>query len=112
MWLLYNEKRSKNSNFLWQKPRQGELHYTDGVWYEARRVGHNPLESFMKTLCEEANLSKKTYTKHSIRATCISNLDKAGYEARHITAISGHKSESTVKTYADRCPDGKKRNVS
>ena len=92
---LYTSKLDKKCNFLWQKPStKAHLHYTDDTWYEACRLGHNPLDTFMKTLSEEANLDGKTdYTNHSIRATCIRNLDRSGFEAHHITAISGHKSE-------------------
>ena len=97
---------------MWQKAKSGRLHYTDDEWYEERRVGHNPLESFMKNLAEEANLEGKTkYTNHSIRATCIRNLDKSGFEARHITAVSGHKNESTIREYSVKCPDNKKKEM-
>ena len=65
----------------------------------------------MKHLCEEANLVGKNYTNHSIRATCISRLDNSGFEARHITALSGHKAESTVKEYAVQCPENKKKEM-
>ena len=64
-------------------------------------MGHNPLETFMKDLALDAQLSQKDYTNHSIRVTCISNLDKAGFESRHIIAVSGHKSEAIVHDYAD-----------
>ena len=94
---------------MWQRPLSIPVTIHDPIWYEPRRVGHNPLESFMKILCEEANLVEKIYTNHSIRATCISKLDRAGFEARHITALSGHICESTVKEYAVRCPENKKR---
>ena len=65
----------------------------------------------MKTLIKEAKLETNIYTNHSIRATCISTLDKNSFEARHITAISGHKNESTIKTYSTKCPDVKKREM-
>ena len=108
---LYVSKLNKSTDFLWQRPLSGALTIHDPVWYEARRVGHNLLESFMKLLCEEANLVQKIYTNHSIRATCISKLDRAGFEARHITSLSGHKCESTVKEYAISCPEVKKREM-
>ena len=111
MFVLYKSKLNPKSDCLWQKPRVCELNYTDEIWYENRTVGHDPLERFMKYLSKAANLSTQSYTNHSIQATVITTLDKCGFEARHITAISGHKNESTVKTYSVQCPDIKKREM-
>ena len=108
---MYTSKLHPDCDYLWQKPRRGRVNYTDPVWFECSRVGHNPLETFMKKLCEEANLIHKDYTNHSIRATCISRLDRMGFEARHITALSSHKSESTIKEYSVKCPEVKKRQM-
>ena len=83
----------------------------DGEWYENSPVGPHPLESFMKRISKEAGLSQ-SYTNHCIRATVITNLDDAGFEARHIKAVSGHKSDETIKNYAVRCPENKKREMS
>ena len=104
-------KRNPNSNFMWQKPRQGYIHYTDEQWYKARIVGHDALEWFMKTLIKNAHLSNDLYTNHSIRATCIGTLDNSGFEGRHIMAISSHKNESTIKTYSTKCPESKKHQM-
>ena len=111
MFELYRSKLHPECDFLWQRPRRGHVFYSDDYWYEKTRVGHNPLETFMRRLAEEANLMNKQYTNHSIRATCISNLDRFGFEARHITAISSHKSESTIKEYSVKCPENKKREM-
>ena len=110
MFLLYKSKLNPTSDRLWQRPRQGNINYIDETWYEQRHVGHDPLERFMKYLSSDAKLSM-TYTNHSIRATVITTLDKCGFEARHITAISGHKNESTIKTYSTKCPESKKREM-
>ena len=83
----------------------------DTEWYDKTRVGHDPLERFMKFLYKDVKLSRQDYTNHSIRATVITNLDRAGFEARHIIAVTGHKSESTIKQYSRRCPDKKKRQM-
>ena len=90
MFALYTSKLNKSSKFLWQKPRQGYIHYNDEEWYEGRRLGHDPIERFMRFLTKNANLTIQTYTNHSIRATCIATLDSNGFEARHITALSSH----------------------
>ena len=105
------QKLNKKSNKLWQKPRQSHIHWLDEDWYEPRCVGHTPLKKFMKTLIKNARLETDIYTNHSIRATCIGTLDDNGFEARHITAISSHKNESTIKTYSTKCPEKKKREM-
>ena len=65
----------------------------------------------MKTLIKEAHLETNIYTNHSICATCIGKKDDNKFKARHITAISGHKNELTIKTYSTKWPDSKKRQM-
>ena len=105
---LYLSKLNKDFNHFWQKPKK-RVHYTNPVWYHDLIVGHYPLESFMKLLCPKVpNLSRRDYTNHSIRYTVMEILDEQ-FEARHNMAVSGHKSESTIKNYAKRCSPKKKR---
>ena len=106
---LYTSKLHPDCKFLWQHPKQ-KVHYMDETWYEPRKVGHNPLETFMKELSKDAQLQKK-YTNHSICSTCISKLDNSGFEAHHITALTSHKSESTIKECATKCPESKKKEM-
>ncbi|CAB4006304.1 Integrator complex subunit 9-like [Paramuricea clavata] len=61
-------------------------------------VGERSLGDKMKKISKEANLSK-TYTNHYVRATAVTILDKSGFEARHVTAISGYKNESNIQSY-------------
>ena len=109
-YLLYVSKLHDGIPYLWQRPRPGPVNYVDERWYQCSRMGHNPIETFMKKLSEEANL-ESSYTNHSIRATCISKLDTHGFEARHITAISSHKSESTIREYSVKCPENKRKQM-
>ena len=53
----------------------------------------------MKNISTDAGLSQ-LYTNHSIRATCITVLDSAGNEARHIMSVSGHRSEASIRSYS------------
>ena len=62
-------------------------------------VGEHTLGEKMKNMSREAKLSK-CYTNHSIRATAVTILDKSGFEARHIMAISGHKNEASIRSYS------------
>lgn len=62
-------------------------------------VGEHTLGEKMKNISREAKLSK-CYTNHSIRATAVTILDKSGFEARHIMAVSGHKNEASIRSYS------------
>ena len=60
------------------------------------------------SICKNIKLDGD-YTNHSIRATVIETLDNAGFEARHIIKLTSHKSELTVKEYARKCPENKRK---
>ena len=110
-YVLYTSKLDPRCPDLWQRPRSISLHYTDETWYEPRKVGHNTIDGFMKDLAASAKLQCKEYTNHSIRSTCIRKLDDESFEARNITALTGHHSESTIKQYAVKCPEKKKKQM-
>ena len=52
----------------------------------------------MTELSEKFGLSKK-YTNHSLRATSVHILDSAQFPSRHIMTVTGHKAETSLKTY-------------
>ena len=58
----------------------------------------------MKEISKLAELSRE-YTNHSIRATSITILDGCGFEAQHIMCVSGHKSETSIRSYASKTND-------
>lgn len=95
---------------FWQRPKRGNIHYTDPVWFDKIRVGHGPIENFMQNLSKEANLSRK-YTNHSIRSTVMGLLGEE-YEGRIVIGWSGHKFESTVKQYICKLPAKRKKEIS
>ncbi len=108
LYNLYIKKLHPGNDNMWQKPKGTQLHYTDEVWFEPKIVGHDKLERFMVFLSKDLELSEK-YTNHCIRSTCITLLNSSGFEGRHITVISGHKSEATIKTYSVKCPPPSKK---
>jgi len=83
----------------------------DAVWYEARPLGINSLAKMMKTIREEARLSK-IYTNHCLRATAITLWSNAGISNRHIMAIAGHRSEQSLVSYNSRPPTSLLHNCS
>ena len=86
------------------------MNFNDDTWFQPRRIGHNPLDKFMRILSEDAKLTQM-YTNHSICSTCISCLDENGFEARHITALTDHKSEATIREYSVKCPEKKRKQM-
>ena len=94
---------------LWQRPRK-KVRNEDLVWYEDAPVGRDTINDVMKNISEGARLSY-LYTNHSIRATSITTLDSNDIAARHIQAVSGHKSEATIRTNAKYCPPKKTKQM-
>ena len=107
---LYLSKLNPEIECLWQKPKE-TVSNDDPVWYCMAPLGKNTLGTFMKTISKNANLSQE-YTNHSIRATAVTLLDHSNSEARHIIRVSGHKSESRIRSYSRRLPESKQSEIS
>lgn len=88
------------NEYLFQRPKKG-ADESDKVWYDNMVVGQRTLGEKMKKLPIEAKLSG-VYMNHSIRATMITKLDESGYEAQHIMAVSGHRNESSIRSYSSQ----------
>jgi len=86
------------NEFSFQRPKRN-VSTPEDVCYDNMVVGERTLGEKMKNISREAKLSK-CYTNHSIRATVVTILDKSGFEARHIMAISGHKNEASIRSYS------------
>lgn len=99
----YISKLNPLLDVLWQRPLDTFLP-KESTWYYAAPVGKNTLGNMMPALSKLAKLSKR-YTNHSIRATSVTLLDRAGYESRHIMKVSGHRSENSLKSYAQHIPE-------
>ena len=106
---FYIDKLSEKKQDLWLCPKR-KVKNEDPVWYDNTAVGHDTLNNVMKSLSVDAKLSQ-IYTNHSIRSTSITKLDENNIASRHIQAVSGHKSEATIKTYAKHCPPAKKHQM-
>jgi len=71
---------------------------SDQVWYENRPLGVNKLSTTMKEISMNAGLSR-IYTNNPVRATAITLWANAGLSDRMIMAISGHRSEASLRSY-------------
>ena len=92
---LYIKHLNPKNEFLLQRPKKGSKIGVDGVCFDNMVVGEHMLGKKMKCI--------------SIRATAVTILDKCGYEARHIMAVSGHKSETSIRSYCKTDTSTKKQ---
>lgn len=76
------------------------------VWYENSPLGAATIGKMMAVISDLAGLSYR-YTNHSIRVTCVTVLDSKNFEARHIMAISKHKSEALIRSYSHQVTNQK-----
>ena len=95
---LYLSHLNPLNDFLFQRPKRNAS-ISEDVWYDNMVVGERTLGEKMKSISREAKFSD-CCTNHSIRATAVTILDKSGFEARHIMAVSGHKNESSIRSYS------------
>ena len=98
------------NEYLFQRPKKG-VDESDKVWYDNMVVNQRTLGEKMKKLSIEAKLSC-VYINHLIRATTITKLDESGYEAQHIRALSGHRNESSIRSYSSQTSLSTKRKMS
>ena len=78
----YIAKLNPNNPAFFQRPRE-LANPEDPTWYCNQVVGINMLGNKMKNLSRDAKLSKE-YTNHSVRATSVTILDYAGFQARQL----------------------------
>ena len=73
------------------------------VWYSITPVGVNTINNYMKRIATEGKLNGtgKRLTNHSIRKTVVKKLQKQGISNDKIMAITGHKSEQSLRSYAE-----------
>ena len=107
---MYLLKLNPKCESFFQYPRKN-WSAEDEVWYEARPLGVNTLDSLMKNISQAASLSH-LYTNHSVRATAITLWSNAGIPNRHIMAISGHRNEQSLAHYNTRPSTSQLRNCS
>ena len=73
------------------------------VWFSKTKVGVNKINSFLKEMASNAGVTKsnKRYTNHSVRKTTVRKLQRAGFSNDKISSITGHKSEQSIRDYAE-----------
>ncbi|CAC5398751.1 unnamed protein product [Mytilus coruscus] len=91
--------------------QQARSYPKEDVYYDDVPLGHNRLGQFMNEISKMASLSL-LYTNHSCRATTVHLLDGADIPSRHIMTVTGHKSETFLKTYSGKTCEKNKRHMS
>ena len=94
---LLLKKLNKECQSLFQYPTVN-WHNND-VWFNNQPLGKNAISKLMTKISQSAQLSC-IYTNHSIRATSITALSRAGVQSTSIQHVSGHKSVDSLKHYA------------
>lgn len=113
----YLDKRHPGCEAFFQRPRQSVTPGGSGSgehsssWYERKPLGKNSLGSMMSMISKAAQLSL-VYTNHSVRATSITQLSNAGFEARHIKTVSGHRNEASIASYCSDTSAKQKQDMS
>ena len=110
---LYISKLEPQSPQFYCKRKTGEKFHpsSDEIWYTKVPLGINTLGNMMKKISNKLNLSD-TFTNHSIRATVITVLSKNGFESREIMRVTGHKSETSLRSYDRDNTSERKRQIS
>ena len=103
-------KRNVNNNALFQTPMRDVGVHSD-VWYKNEPMGHNVISKIMPKLSKKAGLST-SYTAHSIRASMITILFRAGVQPKEICGITKHKREASLDPYIRGSSSAQKRQCS
>ena len=81
------------------------------VWYCYSLVGQSALANMMKTIIKAAGITPHP-SNHCVRATAVTVLSDSNVEARHIKAVTRHKSDSLIESYDARASFHQKENMS
>ncbi|XP_028390782.1 uncharacterized protein LOC114515682 [Dendronephthya gigantea] len=103
-----------NHDALFQRPREicAKFHVdSDEVWFCNSPLGINTLVNLLKTMSKAAGIVPHL-TNHCIRATSVTVLSDHNIEARHIKAVTGHKSDFSIQSYSARASFEQKENMS
>ena len=106
---FYLNKVSDKCDRLFQYPLS--VYDAEGKWFKNAPVGKNRLGNMMQTISKKAGLST-IYTCHSVRASTITHLYRAGVQPSSIINVTKHKNISSLSHYIDGMSEGEKRHCS
>ncbi len=97
-FVKYIRHLNPENPWLFQRPRKDVGTDNQKIWYTASPVGKDTLGGTLARLSGLLQLSQP-YTNHSLRATTVHILDENDFPKRHIMAVTGHKAETSLRTY-------------
>ena len=103
-----------NLDTVFQRPREICAKFNvqnDEVWYYNSPIGVNTFGNLLKTMSKAAGIIPYL-TNDSIRASSVTVLSDSNVEARHIKAVTGHKSDNSIESYNTRASFQQKENMS
>ena len=106
---LYVSKLHPDCVRLFQNPLH--VYQLDKHWYRNEPAGKNTMSTMMQGMSVKAGLSMK-YTCHSVRASTITALFRAGVPTQSIVAITKHKSTNSLGHYISDLSNQQKRDCS
>ena len=96
-YLKYMQKLHPACDSLWPRPLE-KFAINQSIWYYKKPVGERKLNTFMKTLSRECELSQ-IYTNHSLRVTGSTILGRNKCSDAQMMSVTGHKSVSSLSLY-------------
>jgi hypothetical protein len=108
--LLFLSKTNRNATSLFNSCSKKALGNpeNESVWYTAVSFKQYQFTRFMADISKNAKCTTNCIA-HCLRATVVQCMNDAGFEIRHSMHTSGHKNESSVRSYNRDCTTGKKR---
>ena len=107
---FYLSKTHPQNNRLFQHPLAA-YRLLDDIWFRNEPIGKNTLSNMMQRISSKAGLSMQ-YTCHSVRASTISILYRAGVLTQSIVSITKHRNESSLSHYISGLSNAQKRECS
>ena len=89
----------ENAFYLTPRPKP-----TDECWYSREPVGHNPLGTTIKRLCQKGGVLGYKMN-HSLRVTAATRLFQHGVDEQVIMNVTGHRSTDGVRAYKRMCEE-------
>ena len=94
---------------LFQRALQGHQPETKETWFMRSPLGHTIIRDMIPRLCKAAGVERR-HTNHSMRATSIYALKRAGFEDRVVCELTGHKNPKSLESYC-RATEEEKRSM-
>lgn len=98
LFKLYSEKRSGIMHPAFYLAID---HSSNDKWFKNQPLGERSLGALMKTAAEKAGLQGQRFTNHSARKTGVKRLLDQGVAAAFVAQLTGHKSVSSLSSYAE-----------